>query len=211
MSLLQIGGLNEALCASAHASMATGPSACTGIWWVLAPGAGQCNTHRDQELAWRHHQKANKMQRSSSRWCASALIAAMVLAGRSCAAKTSAAAGGDAAPTHAGLGPSSLYFRQLCPGDEIATSGSELHAMARSMNNFIYVIGDRDTREAVVIDACWDVEGVVEAVRADGMNITKAFATHYHFDHIGGLRGGIRFFSAQPRPVLRNLAPALCL
>ena len=152
------------------------------------------------------------MQRSpSSRWCASALIAAMVLAGRSCAAKTSAAAGGDAAPTHAGLGPSSLYFRQLCPGDEIATSGSELHAMARSMNNFIYVIGDRDTREAVVIDACWDVEGVVEAVRADGMNITKAFATHYHFDHIGGLRGGIRFFSAQPRPVLRNLAPALCL
>ena len=139
------------------------------------------------------------------------LIAAMVLAGRSCAAMASAAAGGDAAPSHAGLGPSSLYFRQLCPGDEIATSGSELHAMARSMNNFIYVIGDRDTREAVVIDACWDVEGVVEAVRADGMNITKAFATHYHFDHIGGVRGGIRFFSAQPRPVLRNLAPALCL
>ena len=81
--------------------------------------------------------------------------------------------------------PTSLYFRQLRPGDEIATSASPVHALSRQMNNFVYVVGDRETQEAVLIDASWDLEGILSAVAADQMNVTRAFATHYHWDHIG--------------------------
>lgn len=64
-----------------------------------------------------------------------------------------------ATPTevHSAL-PEALYFRQLHAGRDIAAATtSPLHSMAKSMNNFVYVVGDRDTREAVLIDGCWDL------------------------------------------------------
>jgi glyoxylase-like metal-dependent hydrolase (beta-lactamase superfamily II) len=36
------------------------------------------------------------------------------------------------------------------------------------------------------VDPAWDVEGLVNIARADGMRITGALATHYHPDHVGG-------------------------
>ena len=42
-----------------------------------------------------------------------------------------------------------LYFRQLLSGRDLATDDM----MARQMVNFIYLIGDRETGEAVVIDS----------------------------------------------------------
>jgi hypothetical protein len=64
-----------------------------------------------------------------------------------------------ATPTevHSAL-PEALYFRQLQAGGDIAAATTNpLHSMARNMNNFVYVVGDRDTREAVLIDGCWDL------------------------------------------------------
>ena len=31
------------------------------------------------------------------------------------------------------------------------------------MQNFIYLIGDMRTREAVIVDCCWDFEGALKA------------------------------------------------
>ena len=53
------------------------------------------------------------------------------------------------------------------------------------MQNFIYLVGDAKTRECVVIDACWDVEGIIEFVKDEKMKLIGAVATHYHFDHVG--------------------------
>lgn len=39
--------------------------------------------------------------------------------------------------------PPDLYFRQLTPGVEIATSDDPIQSLARQMNNFIYLVGDR--------------------------------------------------------------------
>ena len=44
--------------------------------------------------------------------------------------------------------PSRLYFRQLLAGRDIAQNDP----LARQMVNFVYLIGDRETGEAVVID-----------------------------------------------------------
>ena len=55
------------------------------------------------------------------------------------------------------------------------------------MQNFIYLIGDPETREAAVVDPGWEIPRVLGAAKADGYRITKAFITHHHFDHVMGL------------------------
>ena len=75
-----------------------------------------------------------------------------------------------------------LYFRQLLSGRDLATDDM----IARQMVNFIYLIGDRETGEAVVIDPAYDVATILETLEADDMRLTGVLATHYHADHIGG-------------------------
>ncbi|WP_419920086.1 MBL fold metallo-hydrolase [Candidatus Poriferisocius sp.] len=58
--------------------------------------------------------------------------------------------------------------------------------LARQMVNFVYLIGDRETGEAVVVDPAYDPAGIVAEVEADGMRLTGVLATHYHPDHVGG-------------------------
>jgi glyoxylase-like metal-dependent hydrolase (beta-lactamase superfamily II) len=59
------------------------------------------------------------------------------------------------------------------------------------MQNFVYLIGDRQTREAAVVDAAWDIDKILAVAQADDMKITKAFVTHFHPDHIGDSAGKI--------------------
>src|SRR5690606_40115578 len=52
--------------------------------------------------------------------------------------------------------------------------------------NFVYLIGDRETGEAVVVDPAYDVDTILDTLEADGMRLTGVLATHYHPDHVGG-------------------------
>jgi glyoxylase-like metal-dependent hydrolase (beta-lactamase superfamily II) len=54
------------------------------------------------------------------------------------------------------------------------------------MVNFVYVIGDRETGEAVVVDPAYDIAGLLDLLAADDMELVGALATHYHPDHVGG-------------------------
>ena len=54
------------------------------------------------------------------------------------------------------------------------------------MQNFVYLIGDADAHECMVVDPAWDVGGIIDVAAADGMTITGAMVTHYHPDHVGG-------------------------
>jgi glyoxylase-like metal-dependent hydrolase (beta-lactamase superfamily II) len=80
-----------------------------------------------------------------------------------------------------------LYFRQLLVGRDIAVGNQ----VAQQMVNFVYLIGDKETGEAVVVDAAYDIPGLLEIVAADGMRLVGAMATHYHQDHVGGSFSGI--------------------
>ncbi len=75
-----------------------------------------------------------------------------------------------------------LYFRQLLAGRDVAAGDM----LARQMVNFIYLIGDRETGEAVVVDPAYDPQGILDVLAADGMRLTGVLATHYHPDHVGG-------------------------
>ncbi len=75
-----------------------------------------------------------------------------------------------------------LYFRQLLAGRDFALT----HPVAGQMVNFCYIIGDKETKKAMVVDPAWDVGGLLDIAHNDGMELEGVLATHYHPDHIGG-------------------------
>ena len=75
-----------------------------------------------------------------------------------------------------------LYFRQLLSGTDFAAQDQ----MAQQMVNFVYLIGDTQTRECIIVDPAYAVHEIAEIVEADDMNLVGALGTHYHPDHVGG-------------------------
>lgn len=97
---------------------------------------------------------------------------------------------------------SRFYFKQLLTGVDVAQSDQS----ARSMANFIYLIGDRDTRECMVVDPAWDIDGVLKILKEDDMKLTGALVTHYHPDHVGGEIFGMDIIGL-PRLMEKNPVP----
>jgi hydroxyacylglutathione hydrolase len=54
------------------------------------------------------------------------------------------------------------------------------------MQNFVYLIGDPQARQCVVVDPAWEIDAIVDTAAADGMTIAGALVTHTHQDHVGG-------------------------
>lgn len=54
------------------------------------------------------------------------------------------------------------------------------------MQNFVYLVGDREAGECVVVDPAWEIDTIVRTVEADEMRIIGALVTHTHPDHVGG-------------------------
>ncbi|HXQ59603.1 MAG TPA: MBL fold metallo-hydrolase [Acidimicrobiales bacterium] len=75
-----------------------------------------------------------------------------------------------------------LYFRQLLSGRDFAVGDP----VAGQMVNFSYLIGDRSTGEAVMVDPAYDVGGLLDILAADSMRCVGALASHFHADHVGG-------------------------
>ncbi len=95
--------------------------------------------------------------------------------------------------TGTGPEPQPLYFRQLLSGRDFASDDP----LAGQMVNFVYLIGDHRTGEAVVVDPAYDVDGILAVLEADGMRCTGVLATHYHPDHVGGSMMGFDIVGAR--------------
>ena len=54
------------------------------------------------------------------------------------------------------------------------------------MQNFVYLIGDPETRDCVVVDPAWEIDAILDQVAADGMQLGGVLVTHTHQDHVGG-------------------------
>ena len=96
-----------------------------------------------------------------------------------------------------------LYFRQLLSGRDFAVGDQ----FARQMVNFVYLIGDRSTGEAVVVDPAYAVDDLLDILDRDGMRCVGALATHFHPDHVGGdmmgwsVEGIVRLLEREVVPV----------
>ncbi len=65
-----------------------------------------------------------------------------------------------------------FYFRQMELGP---------------MQNFVYLIGDRQARECVAVDPAWETDRILEQAEKDEMKITGVLVTHAHYDHVNGV------------------------
>jgi glyoxylase-like metal-dependent hydrolase (beta-lactamase superfamily II) len=75
-----------------------------------------------------------------------------------------------------------LYFKQLEIGP---------------MQNYVYLIGSTETRKVAVVDAAWEIDTIVKIAAQDAMEITHAFVTHTHPDHVGGAFAGVDIAGTQ--------------
>src|SRR2546427_5243269 len=69
-----------------------------------------------------------------------------------------------------------LYFKQIEMGP---------------MQNFVYLIGSMESRKVAVVDAAWEIDEILRLAAQDDMEITHAFVTHTHPDHVGGRFAGV--------------------
>ncbi len=58
------------------------------------------------------------------------------------------------------------------------------------MDNFIYLIGSKSTREVTIIDPAWDIDALLSHIKEKDLKLASVLVTHYHPDHIGGGMGG---------------------
>ncbi|MBV1905538.1 MAG: MBL fold metallo-hydrolase [Pseudomonadales bacterium] len=58
------------------------------------------------------------------------------------------------------------------------------------MQNFVYIVGSKSTREVAVIDPAWDIDGLLKLLEERDYKLTAALVTHYHPDHVGGAFSG---------------------
>lgn len=106
--------------------------------------------------------------------------------------------------------PDRLYFRQLLSGRDFAVGDP----IATQMVNFAYLIGDRETREALIVDPAYAVGDLLDVLAADDMRLAGVLATHHHPDHVGGemmgynLAGLAELLAREPVPVHVNRAEA---
>jgi hydroxyacylglutathione hydrolase len=63
------------------------------------------------------------------------------------------------------------------------------------------IIGDEQTREAMVIDPGDDVEQVLDLIRKHNLQVKQIVITHAHIDHVGG---AMKLRAATGAPVLLN-------
>lgn len=75
-----------------------------------------------------------------------------------------------------------LYFRQLLAGRDFAVDDRVAHQMV----NFVYLVGDRVTGDALIVDPAYSIDDLLGILEADGMHCAGALATHFHPDHVGG-------------------------
>jgi len=60
-----------------------------------------------------------------------------------------------------------------------------------------YIVGDEDTKEAILIDPGAQVDDVLEVIRSNGLEVTRIINTHAHIDHVSGVAKAKKELSAE--------------
>lgn len=56
------------------------------------------------------------------------------------------------------------------------------------MENFVYLLGNPNTKEAIVVDPAWQVDTILREAENSEYNIVGALISHHHYDHTNGIK-----------------------
>ncbi len=54
------------------------------------------------------------------------------------------------------------------------------------MENFVYLVGSKSSREVTIIDPAWDINFLLNHLKEKDLILNSVLVTHYHQDHVGG-------------------------
>ena len=73
-----------------------------------------------------------------------------------------------------------------------------IHALELGpMENFVYLLHDKASNQAAIVDPAWDVEQVIQLAKANDIEITDILLTHSHHDHVNGIEHVLNQYDAQ--------------
>ena len=55
------------------------------------------------------------------------------------------------------------------------------------MANYVYLIGDENSRECTLVDPGWEAEAILAVLRQREVRLASILVTHNHFDHVGAI------------------------
>ena len=55
------------------------------------------------------------------------------------------------------------------------------------MLNIIYLIWDKKTREATLVDPAWDLSNVLSFIKKNDLTLKSILLTHSHHDHVNAI------------------------
>jgi glyoxylase-like metal-dependent hydrolase (beta-lactamase superfamily II) len=56
------------------------------------------------------------------------------------------------------------------------------------MQNFVYLVVDEPSKQALVVDSGWETEPIVRLAEKENAKVGYVVATHSHFDHISSIK-----------------------
>ncbi|MDO4777138.1 MAG: MBL fold metallo-hydrolase [Cardiobacteriaceae bacterium] len=62
-----------------------------------------------------------------------------------------------------------------------------IQLMVEDHDNFIHLIADRHTGDAMVVDPAWDADGIQQVLDEEGLALTGILITHSHPDHVNAV------------------------
>jgi len=65
------------------------------------------------------------------------------------------------------------------------------------MANFVYLVVDESSKEALLVDSGWEIGPIVTAAKEAEARVRYAVATHGHFDHVTTLGEAAKAFGAK--------------
>ncbi len=87
-----------------------------------------------------------------------------------------------------------LHHYLLKPGKHVAYKTSSVQiinnlifSFAKQLENVIHVVACKQTRQAMLLDPCWDINGLKRFCEDKNLIPVAAFLTHAHIDHAGGI------------------------
>jgi hydroxyacylglutathione hydrolase len=62
------------------------------------------------------------------------------------------------------------------------------------MENYIYIVANKDTKEAVVVDPAWDITKIENELKKENYKLQAALITHGHADHTNGIEELLKIY-----------------